>query len=222
MLTHEEVLARRRQRYAEPREEERDRRRASHARHRDSELESGRRWREANKEKYIEYNKRRYQEHKERFAELHRQTYLRNREHYIEYSRKWRLAHPDAHRLHVKRCQKARQERLRDEAEQRKAATAFFQGIALMSAVTTADESEINARSREVSEARKAVDEQRRQREKAWKSEWQKRNREKQRLYKQRWKERLMADPERLEAYREHERERRRTRNRNTDNQSTA
>ena len=221
MLTHEEELARRRRRYAEHREEERARRRERYVRNREAEREAKRRWYEANKEKISLYNKTRYQKQKEKIAEQHRQAYLRNREKYIEYSRQWRLAHPEAHRLHIKRWHDAHREEIREAAERRRDETAFFQGLAMASAIAAADQPDVIERARELSEEKRIERERRKARAYAWKQEWARRNPEKTRLYRQRWKERLMADPERLEAFRKHERERRKLRGSAEANHST-
>ena len=218
---HARELERRRERYAANREKEVKRKRRFRALHPGHEAELRKRHYEKHREKILARRKTYRQAHLEQEAAHHRAYYLAHREHQLEMVREWRRKHPEAQHLYTMRSARKNRERRKAEADDAKAAAAFFQSLAIASAINSAQPEQLERRAAELTEERMAREEQRKVRVKAWKKEWQKRNPEKQRLYKQRWKEKLLAAPERLAAYREHERERDRRRNRNNSKPQT-
>lgn len=199
----EEILARRRRRYAERREEEHRRRHEKYLRNKEKEAAARRRYAESHSEELREKRRQYYLEHKELIAEKHAQYYAAHREEYIASSRQWRLTHPTAHRLSVRRSHAKHSEERRARKAEQAAELKFFQGLAMVSAVTAPMDEHLSE------ECRLRLAERERHK-KEWRLEWQRKNRDRMRLYKQRWLERLKADPERYQAYLDKEHARRR------------
>jgi len=208
-------LARRRQRYAEHPEQERQRRREKYQRNIEAEKASSKKYHLEHAEEIRERNKLKYQRDKEKVAEYHRRYYREHREHILDFNRKWRQEHPEAARLYSQRSARKRKEKKRQAEDDSRKELAFFRGLAIASSVNTISAETLESRTAEIRGKREAaLAEQAR-----YKLEWQRRNRDKERLYKQRWLEKLKADPERYQAYRDKERERCRQSQTNHNNQ---